>query len=138
MLYCDAIVDAMTKGLGKQKICVRYNIITSSLDVILLFILLPKYGMRGYFVSFLVTHLLNFCLSIRLLLKLVGQVIRPRMAAMCILSAICGILAAQWIKSAFSGCIVFIIVFATFIRLLGIINKRDIQWIKRLITNNQL
>ena len=28
-LYCDAITDAMTKGLGQQKICVRYNIFTS-------------------------------------------------------------------------------------------------------------
>ena len=37
MLYCDAIVDAMTKGLGQQKICVRYNILTSSMDVLLLF-----------------------------------------------------------------------------------------------------
>lgn len=33
MLYCDAITDAMTKGLGQQKVCVRYNIITNSMDV---------------------------------------------------------------------------------------------------------
>ena len=33
MLYCDAIIDAMTKGLGQQKDCVRYNILTSALDV---------------------------------------------------------------------------------------------------------
>ena len=45
MLYCDAITDAMTKGLGQQKICVRYNILTSGLDVIFLWILLPQYGM---------------------------------------------------------------------------------------------
>lgn len=70
MLYCDAITDAMTKGLGQQRACVRYNIITSAMDVSLLFLLLPKYGMGGYFLSFFITHLINFLLSIRLLLKI--------------------------------------------------------------------
>lgn len=65
MLYCDALIDAMTKGLGQQTYCVRYNIITSALDLLLLYILLPRYGMYGYFLSFFATHLLNFALSIR-------------------------------------------------------------------------
>ena len=73
MLYCDAITDAMTKGLGQQKICVRYNILTSALDAIFLYLLLPKYGMQGYFFSFLVTHLLNFLLSLGRLLKITGK-----------------------------------------------------------------
>lgn len=68
MLYCDALIDAMTKGLGQQTYCVRYNIITSALDLLLLYILLPRYGMYGYFLSFFATHLLNFALSIRRLL----------------------------------------------------------------------
>jgi stage V sporulation protein B len=70
MLYCDALTDAMTKGLGQQKICVRYNILTSALDIAFLYLLLPKYGMMGYFVSFFATHLLNFILSLRRLLKI--------------------------------------------------------------------
>ena len=48
MLYCDALTDAMTKGLGQQTACVRYNILTSAMDVAFLYILLPKYGMGGY------------------------------------------------------------------------------------------
>jgi stage V sporulation protein B len=72
MLYCDAITDAMTKGLGQQKICVRYNILTAAMDVLFLYLLLPKYGMAGYYASFLITHLLNFALSLRLLLKISG------------------------------------------------------------------
>ena len=71
MLYCDIIIDAMTKGLGQQKFCVRNNIITSAMDVTLLFILLPIYGMGGYFISFFISHLINFLLSIRLLRKFV-------------------------------------------------------------------
>ena len=69
MLYCDVIVDAITKGLGKQKICVRNNIITSAMDVTMLFILLPQYGMKGYFISFFLSHITNFMLSIGILSK---------------------------------------------------------------------
>ena len=47
MLYCDAITDAMTKGLGQQTACVRYNITTSALDVILLFFCFQNMGCRG-------------------------------------------------------------------------------------------
>ncbi len=70
MLYCDLIVDAMTKGLGDQAACARYSILSNSLDVALLFVLLPKFGMEGYFWSFTVTHILNFALSLHHLLKL--------------------------------------------------------------------
>ena len=72
MLYCDAIVDAMIKGMGQQTASVRYNIVTNLLDVVFLYLLLPEYGMRGYFVSFLIilhkflnfpTFSVPFCLS---------------------------------------------------------------------------
>ena len=65
MLYADSLIDAMTKGLGQQTACVRYNILTSAMDVGLLFVLLPRFGLHGYFCSFFVTHFINFCLSLR-------------------------------------------------------------------------
>ena len=83
MLYCDAIIDAMNKGLGQQKICVGFNIFTSAMDVVLLFVLLPKYGMTGYFISFFITHAINAALSLTLLLKTTGIHFRlqPMLAA---------------------------------------------------------
>ena len=70
MLYMDCIVDGMHKGMGQQVYCVKVNTLTSFLDVIFLFILLPRFGITGYFISFLVTHAINFYLSIRKLLQL--------------------------------------------------------------------
>ena len=93
MLYCDAITDAMTKGLGQQKKCVRYNILTSALDVLFLWLLLPGYGMTGYFVSFAVTHAINFLLSLRLLLKITGEKIHfftPALSFSAVLAAVWG------------------------------------------------
>ena len=79
--YCDAVTDAMWKGLGQQKICVRNNIFTGFLDIVFLYFLLPKFGLHGYFASFFLTHALNFLLSIRLLLRVSGRGRRPTRGA---------------------------------------------------------
>ncbi|MBE6984963.1 MAG: hypothetical protein E7434_05030 [Ruminococcaceae bacterium] len=69
MLYLDAIVDGMLKGLAEQISCVRYNTFTSVLDVVFLFVLLPRWGIGGYVFSFLITHAINLYLSLQRLLK---------------------------------------------------------------------
>lgn len=68
MLYLDAIVDGMLKGLAEQLSCVRYNTLTSVLDVVFLYVLLPRHGVAGYVAVFAVTHAINLYLSIRRLL----------------------------------------------------------------------
>ena len=137
MLYCDAITDAMTKGLGQQKICVRYNILTSAMDVALLFLLLPKFGMDGYFFSFLVTHVFNFGLSLRRLLKITGERIPFYIPA---LSCSAGI-AAAWIVSHMKNPLLQIPAYLSLLfcllYLLGIIRKNDILWLKGLIQNRK-
>ena len=65
LLYLDGVVDAMCKGLGQQSANARYNLLTNLLDVVLLWLLLPRYGMGGYYFSFAATHLINFALSFR-------------------------------------------------------------------------
>ena len=68
MLYMDALVDGMEKGLGQQVATVRYNTITSFLDVVFLWLLLPRWGIGGYLFTFVLTHAVNFVLSLRRLL----------------------------------------------------------------------
>jgi len=133
MLYCDAIVDAMAKGLGQQKICVRYNILTSTMDVALLFILLPKYGMAGYYFSFFVTHLLNFILSIRLLMKLTGKILPFRTMVLCIFSAVFSTAAAICVNTLTGSCSAYILLFTAFLMVFGIVSKTDLQWIKGMV-----
>ena len=132
MLYCDAIVDAMVKGLGQQKKCVRYNIITSTMDVALLFVLLPRYGMQGYFFSFLVTHLINFILSIRLLIKLVGKITHPHTVVFALLAAGCGIIAGVLLPSVWKipG---FCCVLGALLMLLRVMKWEDLLWLKGLV-----
>lgn len=136
MLYCDAITDAMTKGLGQQRICVRYNILTSVLDVLLLFIFLPKYGMQGYFVSFFITHLINFLLSIRRLVKISKIKIPFYIPAMILSAAVISVMMTDRMNSIITKTIIYLLLFGCLLMLMGILGKQDIRWIKKLITKD--
>lgn len=133
MLYCDAITDAMIKGLGQQTASVRYNILTSALDVVFLYMLLPRYGMMGYFFSFFVTHLINFALSIRRLLRITGQKIPLRLPLCCLAAAF----GAVWIVSHLQNPVWILLCYPVLLGcglyLLGILRQEDIRWILGLI-----
>lgn len=133
VLYCDAITDAMTKGLGQQKACVRYNILTSAMDVVFLYLLLPKYGMEGYFASFLVTHLLNFGLSLRRLLKITGEIIPFSVPALGCSAAIAAVWGAGQIRGIPGQCWVFLCLLGSLLCLMQVVGKEDLFWLQGLI-----
>lgn len=129
-LYCDAITDAMTKGLGQQKICVRYNILTSAMDVLLLFLLLPKYGMHGYYSSFTITHLLNFALSFRRLLTITGCRIPFYYPAFAAVSEILSI----WIAAKTNCSFLYLACLPVLLCGFKVIRKQDFHWISHVVT----
>lgn len=127
-LYCDAVTDAMTKGLGQQQACVRYNILTSAMDVVFLFLLLPRLGMQGYYLSFLITHLLNFALSLRRLCKITETAIPFYIPA---LAASAALLAASIANRV--GSILYIPAIAALLLLFRVVGKEDILWAKSIL-----
>ncbi len=132
MLYCDAITDAMTKGLGQQKACVRYNILTSAMDVAFLYILLPKYGMNGYFLSFFVTHLVNFILSLRRLLKITGERIPFYVPAFSAGAALAALWGASRLSMALLRGGAYLLLLAGLLWLFQVLGKEDLQWLRGL------
>ena len=133
MLYCDAIIDAMNKGLGQQKICVRYNILTAAMDVLFLFLLLPKFGMDGYFFSFVISHLINFILSLRLLLKTAALKILWRMPVITILCLITAVFLSAMVQGFWLRSIVFILLLGSLLTLCRVISREDLHWVQGLI-----
>ena len=133
MLYCDAIVDAMVKGLGQQTASVRYNIFTSAMDVLLLFLLLPRYGMQGYFFSFLITHLINFILSLRRLLKITHIKIPFYIPTFTFGAALAGVYGASFLRGVPGRAIAFLALSGSLLALFGVVSKKDIHWMKGLI-----
>ena len=133
MLYCDAITDAMTKGLGQQKVCVRYNIFTSALDVAFLYLLLPAYGMSGYYASFLLTHVINFGLSLGRLLKITIGNIPAHIPLMSAAAAAFSIWAASYVKIPLIRCSCYLLILGSLLFLFKIITFTDLRWLKSLI-----
>ena len=133
MLYCDAITDAMTKGLGQQKLCVRYNILTSALDVFFLFLLLPKYGMKGYFFSFLITHLLNFLLSLGALFRIIGRSVPLYTPVMACAASLASIYMTTYLSLPLLRMLVYPVILGCLLYLSGILRREDLRWLRSLI-----
>jgi len=133
MLYCDGVTDAMIKGLGEQKASVRYNILTNSMDVAFLYILLPKYGILGYFISFLVTHIINFYLSLRRLLRITSQKIPYHVPLLTLSAVALALCLCCFVTGAVIRSVFYVVILLCLLFLLGIIRKDDLRWIKGLV-----
>lgn len=139
MLYMDAIVDAMCKGLGQQSANARYNTLTSFLDVTFLWLLLPRLGLGGYYFSFAVTHLVNFCLSLRRLIQVSGIRLRlglPFRAAVCALAAgYMTTMLPQWegiLGVALPGACFLLVLVLSWV-LVGVVGRGDLVWLRGLV-----
>lgn len=132
MLYCDAITDAMIKGLGQQTVSVRYNIFTNIMDVICLYLLLPEYGMDGYFFSFLITHVINFFLSLRRLLKITGECIPLHIPLRTITAGILSVWIVSHLSVPMLQTVLFPVVLLCLLCLAGILRREDVRWIMGL------
>ncbi len=133
MLYCDAIIDAMNKGLGQQTVCVRFNIFTAILDVVGLYILLPKFGMWGYFVSFLISHAVNAGLSLWLLLRSTGLHIPLRVPVLTGLSVTAALLLARTVTASAGKTACFLLIAYGLLWLLGVVYREDLHWLRSII-----
>lgn len=127
VLYLDSITDGLLKGLGQQVHSVRYNTLTSALDVAGLMLLLPKFGVMGYFISFTVTHFLNFLLSIARLVKVTGYRIPARFCLRVILSFGLCVMLARPIPWA------FLPLFFSTLTLFRAIRREDIRWLSEVL-----
>lgn len=132
MLYLDAITDGMLKGLAQQVSCVRYNTVTSLLDVVLLFVLLPRWGIGGYLFSFTVTHAINLFLSLRRLLLISGH--RPRVSGFLrpLLCLICAAAPSAFLAAPAAKSAVFFLLLGGLYLLTNALSPRDLRWLRRV------
>ncbi len=139
ILYLDIVVDAMCKGLGQQSANARYNFLTNLLDVVLLWLLLPRFGMGGYYFSFAASHLVNFALSLRRLGQSAGLRFSPGPA---VKSALCGAIAALPVfllrpQDGTAGALVpmgcYLLALGSLWLLFRVVGWRDVLWLQGLL-----
>ncbi len=139
ILYLDGVVDAMCKGLGQQSANARYNLLTSLLDVAFLWLLLPRWGMGGYYFSFAATHLLNFALSLRRLAVTAKLRLSP---APALLAVLCGAAAAlppalltarEGLTGVLTPAGCYLLALLSLWLLFRVVGWRDILWLRGLL-----
>ncbi len=64
IMYTDMITDGMLKGLDQQLYSMKYNIIDSSVCVVLVWFLLPRFAVKGYIFILYLSEIINFYLSV--------------------------------------------------------------------------
>ena len=133
MLYCDLLADAMTKGLGQQAACARYSVISNVLDVSLMFFLLPEFGIDGYFLSFTITHALNFSLSLRKVLSIGGVRLSSTFALLTPACAAFAVFGGSCFTGPIRRSAAFLGLFFGLSFYLGLLSRSDLRWIQNLI-----
>ena len=139
LLYVDIVTDAICKGLGHQDANARYNLLTSFLDVAILWFLLPRWGLSGYFLSFAVTHLVNFLLSFRRLVLVSGIRVQPAPAVRAIFCAGVAALVQSCLPQSGSvfglvlsgSCYLLMLLFLW--TLLRVIGSEDFLWLRSVL-----
>ena len=141
VMYIDNTTDAILKGLGEQVASMRYNIIDAFVSVVLVFFLLPPFGIKGYVAVIYVCEILNAVLSVRKLfscVKVKGFFFRTlAVPALCMTGAACITkLLFEWIGGIYSmritalcvGVFVCLVLYYSFLRLFSCVSKEDEAW----------
>ncbi|MDR0904776.1 MAG: oligosaccharide flippase family protein [Oscillospiraceae bacterium] len=64
VMYLDSVTDGIMRGLGEQVYVMGVNIADSLVSVVLVWFLLPRYGVAGYLFMVAFTEIFNFAASI--------------------------------------------------------------------------
>lgn len=70
VMYLDSAVDGVLKGLNEQLYSMKINIADALLSVILVFVLVPVYGIKGYIFTVFVCEIFNCSMSLVRLIKI--------------------------------------------------------------------
>ena len=147
VMYLDSTTDAMLKGLGEQFYSMNVNIIDALISVILVYLLLPVYGINGYIFIIFLMEILNFGLSASRLMSKTG--LRPRLFKWVIKPLFCAVLSCtvsylifSYVPShgAFALALHIFVCLMLYIIMLMItktLDREDSRWIASIFKKDQ-
>ncbi len=146
IMYLDTVTDSMLKGLGDQVFTMKVNIADAALSVILVYTLVPRFGVYGYIAVLYISELINFSLSAARLISKAKLSFKPfKWAAaplICLVfsSKICTFLFRfiplgsfpAWLSITVQATAI-IAIFVLLSVITGVIDKELIGWLKSTI-----
>jgi stage V sporulation protein B len=148
LMYLDGAVDSILKGMGEQLYSMKVNITDSLVGILMIVILLPCMGIRGYRIVLFVCEALNASLSILKLLEVTKLHANPlKWLAKPLISVILAtFLSRAFVDSSlFTACfnsqrdLLFSAITLTSLLYLGItllfgcISREDLRWAKGIL-----
>lgn len=104
-MYLENVAEGMLKGLGEQKITFRYSLINVAVRLVLIAVLVPRAGMRGFLWMMLVDNVVTALLHANRVLTVMQMrmdwprwVLRPLAAAAAVYG--CGFFVCRWLHTA--------------------------------------
>ncbi len=145
IMYVDTATDAMMKGLGEQVYSMKINIADAFISVILVWLLVPKYGIDGYIFTVYFSECFNTIFSISHLLSLERPRIRlfkwiykPLFSIVVATVSVRHILPlidlgrCSTALSITLHCIAVLLIYLLLLILTGSVEKEDRQWLGTL------
>lgn len=145
IMYIDTATDAVMKGLGEQIYSMNINIADALISVILVWILVPRFGIEGYLFTIYFSEMFNTVFSISHLLSITSPAIRPVKWVVKPLFAIVGATTSVYLLlqkcrllsygTALSITVHIVLVLAAYLLLLvllGGIDREDAAWFASL------
>ncbi len=149
IMYVDTATDAMLKGLGEQVFSMNVNVADALISVILVWLLIPRYGIQGYLITIYISECFNTVLSITRLLCVTKTNARPLKwvykPLLCIALATCGasaLLRILPIPTLSAGvlilhCTVTALLYLLLLLITRSIDREDTAWIRTLFFNRE-
>lgn len=150
LMYLDSVVDGMLKGLNEQVSYMSYNLIDSTLRVILIFTLLPVCGLKGLIIVIFVSEILNSTLSIARLMKVtelrfqvLDWLIKPILAVaapgLAILYLTKGPLVfSSSMSKVICETVLTVALYGALLFLTRCVGREEINWIKSLFSRKRI
>jgi stage V sporulation protein B len=142
VMYLDSTTDAMLKGLGEQLYSMNVNIIDALISVILVWLLLPIYGIEGYIFIIFLMELINFGLSASRLAMKTG--LRPQLFKWVVKPVFCTVIATLISHFLFNRVFprqemnaagltlhiaATVVIYVALVRLTGTFDREDSAWL---------
>ncbi len=142
LMYLDTVTDSLLKGMGEQIYTMNVNIADAAISVILVRLLVPRFGIAGYIAVLYIAELVNFAFSAaRLLTKckfkfyIIKWFVLPLgllIATSQICNAIFRIIPLQfaegWLTLTIHGAVI-VSVFISLLTLCGVCDKELRSWL---------
>lgn len=141
LMYADIVIDGILKGLGQQFSCMVINVVDSGVSVLLILLLVPRYGVMGYVMVIMIGEGLNFALSLarlfrvaefKLPIKRLLLMILAASAAALISSTLCAPLPLSGVSAAAVPIVLSLLFYLLLCRLLSAIRREEFQWFRTL------